>query len=84
MYYSSRPFDRQYRQGAGPQRQKVADDMLLEDDGSALIFAPASNYAGFNLDVCKALIESPNTCLGLSDGGAHAASISDANFPTWI
>ena len=30
------------------------------------------------------LISSPHTCLGLSDGGAHVASISDANFPTWM
>jgi N-acyl-D-aspartate/D-glutamate deacylase len=68
----------------GRRPEEVAMDMLMEDDGNALIFAPASNYAGYNLDVCKELIESPHTCLGLSDGGAHVASISDANFPTWV
>ena len=69
-------------QGRTPE--DIAYDMLLEDEGRALIFAPASNYAGFNLDVCKALIENPHTCLGLSDGGAHVASLSDSNFPTWM
>ena len=68
----------------GRTPEDVAYDMMLEDDGNALIFAPASNYAGYNLDVCRELISSPHTCLGLSDGGAHVASISDANFPTWM
>jgi N-acyl-D-aspartate/D-glutamate deacylase len=70
------------QQGRTPQ--EVAYDMMLQDDGKELIFAPASNYAGFNLDVCKELIENPHTLLGLSDGGAHVASLSDANFPSWM
>jgi N-acyl-D-aspartate/D-glutamate deacylase len=63
---------------------EVAYDMLLEDEGHSLLYCPASNYAAFNLDAVKTMMEDPYTCLGLSDGGAHVAGISDANFPTWI
>jgi N-acyl-D-aspartate/D-glutamate deacylase len=70
------------RHDASPQ--EVAYDLMLEEQGRALLFCPASNYAAFNLDAVKAMMEDPYTCLGLSDGGAHVAGISDANFPTWI
>jgi len=59
-------------------------DMLLEDEGRAFLFSPFANYANYNLDCCGEMIASPNTLMGLGDGGAHVGIISDASFTTYL
>ena len=59
-------------------------DLLLEDNGSAFLFSPNTNYADYNLDACHEMIKHPRSCLGLSDGGAHVGHISDSGYPTFV
>ncbi|MDM0069999.1 amidohydrolase family protein [Variovorax sp. J31P207] len=63
---------------------EVALDLLLRDDGLSFLFVAMTNYAGFSLDACRAMIAHPLTVPGLGDGGAHVSYISDANFPTFL
>ena len=70
------------RRGCSPH--EVALDLLLRDEGRSFLFVALTNYAGFSLDVCRAMIEHPLTVAGLGDGGAHVSYISDANFPTFL
>jgi len=62
---------------------EMALDLLIEDQGRAFLFAPFSNYAEFNLDVCREMLTHKDAVLALSDGGAHVGIICDASFPTY-
>ena len=57
-------------------------DLLLEAEGSRLLYLPLMNYANGNLDDVREMILSPHTIFGLSDAGAHCNAISDGTFPT--
>jgi hypothetical protein len=70
------------REGRTPQ--EVAYDLMLDDGGHAMLFAPGTNYAYYNLDVCREFIEHPQALVSLSDGGAHVAHISDDSFSTYL
>jgi N-acyl-D-aspartate/D-glutamate deacylase len=70
------------REGRRPE--EVAYDMLLEDDGRAILFAPVVNYLDYNLDACRDMITDPAALYGLGDGGAHVGFITDASFPTFL
>jgi N-acyl-D-aspartate/D-glutamate deacylase len=69
------------RNGTTPS--EVAYDLLLEDGGKNLLFAPFANYADFGLDATREMLVHPDTVLGLGDGGAHVGTISDGSFPTY-
>jgi N-acyl-D-aspartate/D-glutamate deacylase len=64
------------REGRPPE--EVAYDLLLERDGKGILYLPVTNYAEGNLDVVAEMIASPNTLLGLGDGGAHVGIMCDA------
>ena len=70
------------RQGRPPV--EVAYDMMLEQDGHALLYSPNNNFAFYNLDATREMIRHPHTCLGLSDGGAHVGYIADSGFPSFL
>jgi len=70
------------REGRTPQ--EVAYDQLLRDDGQSFIFAPLTNYAGYNLNASRELLANRNAIVGLGDGGAHVGFICDGSFPTFL
>ena len=57
-------------------------DYLLMEDGKKLLYYPIGNYMDSSLDAAKKMMESEHSLLGLSDGGAHCATICDASFTT--
>ena len=63
---------------------EAAYDILLEDEGKAILFQPAANFVEGNLEVVSKMMAHENTILGLGDGGAHYGLISDASYPTFM
>lgn len=61
-----------------------AYDIMLEDDGRALIYFPVFNYTEMNYNNIYTMLTHPNALPGLSDGGAHVGTICDASFPTYL
>ena len=59
-------------------------DLMLEDDGKTLLFVPAANYTGGNLDAVHDMLVSPHAMMALSDSGAHVGYICDGSFPTYL
>jgi len=59
-------------------------DLLLEDDGHAMIYYPIYNYTDWNYDAVFEMMNHPKALPGLSDGGAHVGFICDASFPTYL
>ncbi len=68
----------------GVTPQEIAYDILLEDDGRGFIYLPLLNYANFNLDHVREMMDHPYTRLSLSDGGAHCGVICDASYTTFM
>ncbi len=59
-------------------------DILLEEEGRALIYYPVYNYYEMNYDNVLTMMRHPKSLPGLSDGGAHVGTICDASFPTYL
>ena len=68
----------------GVSPKEIAYDLLLEDDGHAVLFVAVANYVDGNLDSALELARHPHTILGLGDGGAHYGLICDAGYPTFM
>ena len=64
------------REGRSPD--VVAFDLLMQNDGKAMLYLPVTNYAEGNLDAVREMIAHPDTLLGLGDGGAHVGIMCDA------
>ena len=62
----------------------VAYDILLERDGRAILYSPATNYAGYTMDNVWRMLQHPDAILGLGDGGAHCGLICDASSTTFM
>lgn len=69
-------------QGCSPE--ELAYDMLLENEGTSLLYRPLSNYADGNLDAVFEMINDRNSLIGLGDGGAHVGVLTDASAVTYL
>jgi N-acyl-D-aspartate/D-glutamate deacylase len=69
---------------AGVPPLEALYDVLLEKEGTELLYFPIFNYQAFNLDVVGQMMDHPLALPGLSDGGAHVGTICDASFPTYL
>jgi N-acyl-D-aspartate/D-glutamate deacylase len=67
---------------AGKTPWEIAYDLLLADDGRALLYHPFENYSHGSLDAVGEMLRSPHAVAGLGDGGAHVGTICDASYPT--
>jgi N-acyl-D-aspartate/D-glutamate deacylase len=70
------------RSGIAPL--EIVYDMMLENDGRAIIYYPSFNYSYENLDHVHALMQHSQTVNSLSDGGAHCNYICDVSLPTFM
>lgn len=59
-------------------------DLLLEEEGRALLYFPIYNYTEMNFDNVHTMMTHPQAIMGLSDGGAHVGTICDSSFPTYL
>ncbi|MCA8902988.1 MAG: amidohydrolase family protein [Hyphomonas sp.] len=66
----------------GVSPEAVALDLMLERDGRGMLYLPFLNYSQGSLEPVRAMMESPATLPGLSDGGAHVGMICDGSFTT--
>ncbi len=59
-------------------------DLMIEDNGHALLYFPVFNYTEMNYENVYTMLTHPKALPGLSDGGAHVGTICDASFPTYL
>lgn len=64
--------------------EEVALDLMLERNGRGMLYLPFLNYSQGSLEPVRAMMESPATLPGLSDGGAHVGMICDGSFTTTL
>ncbi|MGZ4795188.1 MAG: N-acyl-D-amino-acid deacylase family protein [Acidimicrobiia bacterium] len=69
---------------AGRDVYELYLELLLEDDGRALIMRPLLNYTDANLDAVREMLLHPTSAWGLGDGGAHCGTTCDASTPTFM
>ena len=66
----------------GVSNEEAALDLMLENDGRGMLYLPFLNYSQGSLEPIRAMMESPASLPGLSDGGAHVGMICDGSFTT--
>ena len=63
---------------------EIAYDMLLEDEGHALLIQTAANYVDHNLNAVRTMLTHPHAVAALGDGGAHYGMICDSTYTTFM
>lgn len=69
-------------QGKAPFEQ--AYDMLLENEGRGVFFAPGSNFVGHSTKIARQLMAHDHTIVALGDGGAHYGMLCDGSYPSYL
>jgi N-acyl-D-aspartate/D-glutamate deacylase len=74
---------------AAAERQGVSTDaiiydMMMENDGQGYVYVVIMNYADYNLEFVRELMEHDKVLMGGSDAGAHCGAICDAAIPTFM
>ena len=59
-------------------------DLMLADDGRAILMMPGLNYARGNCNAIHTMLADSNSVVGLADGGAHYGLICDASSSTYL
>jgi N-acyl-D-aspartate/D-glutamate deacylase len=75
--------------GAAARRRNAAPldyvyDVLMENDGTNIIYFPITNFQAGNFDELFKVISHPHSVQGIADGGAHLGMICDASAPTHL
>jgi N-acyl-D-aspartate/D-glutamate deacylase len=68
----------------GVSADEIAYDLLLENDGHALLLQTIANYADRNLEAAREMLVDPATVPALGDGGAHYGMICDSTYTTFM
>lgn len=81
------PFERSVfamaqRQGVDPIG--LMYDLMLERDGTNVLFSPAFEYSHFNYEASREMLSHPRSIMGLSDSGAHVGYVCDGSFSTYM
>ena len=71
-------------QSSGKSPEEIAYDLMLENDGRAMLYNTLGNFHENRLDSLHGLMEEPGVVVGLGDGGAHYGAICDASYPTFM
>lgn len=69
---------------AGISPEECAYDLMLEQDGQAVIMLPVVNFADGTLNAALSMLRHPHSIFGLGDGGAHLGFLCDASLPTHL
>ena len=69
---------------AGRDPLEMLYDLMLEDDGKAVLISLAANYKANDLSAIEHMMKNANAVPGLSDGGAHCKIICDASSSTYM
>jgi N-acyl-D-amino-acid deacylase len=69
---------------AGSNKWQLALELMMAEDGHALLLYPFENYNAGNLEVIRTMLADEHTICGLGDAGAHVATICDASYPTFL
>jgi len=69
---------------AGRDPAEFCYDLLLQNEGRTILYRPLSNYAYGDLETVKDMMTSPNSLVGLGDGGAHVGVLTDASAITYM
>ncbi len=70
------------RDGVTPQA--LFYDLLLEQDGRAMLMMPGLNFARGDCTAIHQMMADPHSVIGLADGGAHCGLICDASSTTHL
>ena len=68
----------------GIQTLEMIYDLLLNDEGRALLYFPMYNYTEMSFNNVLKMMQHPQSIMGLSDGGAHVGTVCDSSFPTYL
>jgi N-acyl-D-aspartate/D-glutamate deacylase len=68
----------------GRSEDEVLYDLMLEQQGKALLMVALVGYADQDLEAIRSMLEHPQTAFGLGDGGAHCGAICDASMTTFL
>jgi N-acyl-D-amino-acid deacylase len=63
---------------------ELAYDIMLGDEGHALLYMAMGNYSHLSLDTTLEMLRHRDTIVGLSDGGAHVARLCDVAQATHV